>query len=85
MQNKKKPHLAGIQEFRAATYMKDLKAGKLDARAKIGPFVGYDSESKGLPVACTIVNNPLAFVDWPLCTVPRILLQCYCNCLSNLL
>ena len=27
--------------------MKDLKAGKLDARAKIGRFVGYDSESKG--------------------------------------
>ena len=37
------------------------------------------------PVACTIVNNPSAFVDRPLCTVLRILLQCYCNCLSNLL
>ena len=37
------------------------------------------------PVACTFVNNPSACVDRPLCTVPRILLQCYCNCLSNLL
>ena len=30
-------------------------------------------------VACTFVNNPLAVVDRPLCTVPRILLQCYCK------
>ena len=36
-------------------------------------------------VACTFVNNLLALVDRPMCTVPRILLQCYCNCLSNLL
>ena len=43
----KKPHLGGIQEFGAAAYVKDLKAGKLDARAKLGRFVGYDSESKG--------------------------------------
>ena len=27
--------------------MKDLKAGKLDTRAKEGQFAGYDSESKG--------------------------------------
>jgi hypothetical protein len=47
MGNKKKPHLAGIQEFGAAAYVKDLAAGKLDARAKKGHFVGYDSESKG--------------------------------------
>ena len=47
MQHKKKPHLAGIQEFRVAAYIKDLKAGKLDACAKVGRFVGYDSESKG--------------------------------------
>ena len=47
MQHKKKPHLAGIQEFRVAAYVKDLKAGKLDARAKVGQFVGYDLESKG--------------------------------------
>ena len=47
MKNKKKPHLAGIQEFGVAAYVKDLKAGKLDARAKAGRFVGYDSESKG--------------------------------------
>jgi hypothetical protein len=26
----KKPHLAGIQEFGAAAYVKDLKARKLD-------------------------------------------------------
>ena len=47
MQHKKKPHLAGIQEFRVAAYVKNLKAGKLDACAKVGQFVGYDSESKG--------------------------------------
>ena len=40
MGNKKKPHLAGIQEFGAATYIKDLTAKK-------GHFIGYDSESKG--------------------------------------
>ena len=45
--HKKKPNLAGIQEFGAAAYVKDLKAGKLDAQAKVGRFVGYDSESKG--------------------------------------
>ena len=43
----KKPHLGGIQEFGAAVYVKDLEAGKLDARAWIGCFVGYDSKSKG--------------------------------------
>jgi hypothetical protein len=47
MQNKKKPYLGGIQEFGAATYVKDLKARKLDSRAQVGHFVGYDSESKG--------------------------------------
>ena len=36
MQHKKKPHLAGIQEFGVTAYVKDLKAGKLDARAKVG-------------------------------------------------
>ena len=40
----------GIHEFRAAAYMKDLVAGKLDARAKKGHFVGYDSESKGYQI-----------------------------------
>jgi Reverse transcriptase (RNA-dependent DNA polymerase) len=35
------------QEFGAAAYVKDLKAGKLDAQAKVRWFVGYDSESKG--------------------------------------
>jgi Reverse transcriptase (RNA-dependent DNA polymerase) len=47
MGSNKKPHLAGIQEFGAAAYVKDLTAGKLDARARKGRFVGYDSESKG--------------------------------------
>jgi hypothetical protein len=47
MKNKRKPNLAGIQEFRVAAYVKDLKAGKLDAWAKKGRFFGYDSESKG--------------------------------------
>ena len=43
----KKPNLAGIQEFGAAAYIKDLTAGKLDARAQKGQFIGYDLESKG--------------------------------------
>jgi len=33
---KKKLHLAGIQEFGAAAYVKDLQAGKLDAHAQSG-------------------------------------------------
>ena len=45
MKNNKKLHLAGIQEFGVAAYVKDLKAGKLDACAQVGQFVGYDSES----------------------------------------
>ena len=47
MGNKEKPNLAGIKEFGAAVYIKDLTAGKLDAWAKKGCFVGYNSESKG--------------------------------------
>ena len=47
MQHKKKHHLAGIQEFGVAAYVKDLKAGKLDACAKVRQSVGYDLESKG--------------------------------------
>ena len=50
MKHKKVPNLAGIHEFGAAAYVKDLKAGKLDARAKVGRFVGYDSESKGFRI-----------------------------------
>ena len=46
MKNRKKPYLGGIQEFRVAAYVKDLKAGKLDPQAKMGRFVGYNSESK---------------------------------------
>jgi hypothetical protein len=30
--------------------VKDLKAGKLDARVKVGWFVGYDSKSKGFRI-----------------------------------
>ena len=47
MLNKSKPNLGGIQEFVTAAYVKDLKAGKLDAQAQQGRFVGYDSKSKG--------------------------------------
>ena len=47
MVNKQKPYLGGIQEFSATAYVKDLKARKLDARAQLGRFVGYDLESKG--------------------------------------
>jgi hypothetical protein len=40
VKNKRKLNLAGIQEFRAAAYIKDQK---LDAQAKKGRFVRYDS------------------------------------------
>lgn len=50
MKHKKKLHLGGIHEFGAAAYVKDLKAGKLDSRAQLGQFVGYDSESKGFRI-----------------------------------
>lgn len=43
----KKPHLACIQESGVAAYVKQLHAGKLDARAQLGQFIGYDHESKG--------------------------------------
>ena len=36
MKHKKAPHLANIHEFGTAAYVKDLKAGKLDPRAKLG-------------------------------------------------
>ena len=47
LRHKKKPNLAGIQEFGVTAYVKDLKAGKLDVQAKVGWFVEYDSKSKG--------------------------------------
>ena len=50
MKYKKKPHLAGIHEFGAAAYVKDLKARKLDSCTQLGRFVGYDSESKGFRI-----------------------------------
>ena len=43
----RKPNLGHIHEFGAAAYVKDLKAGKLNPRALVGQFVGYDIESKG--------------------------------------
>ena len=67
MGHRKKLNLCGIQEFGAAAYVKDLSAGKLDARAKKGCLVGYDSESKGyriywpekrsITVKCNVVFN----------------------------
>ena len=49
------------------------------------PFTGQDPKKLKTfifpPVACTFVNNLSVLVDRPLCTEPRILLQCYCNCL----
>jgi hypothetical protein len=47
MGHNKKPHLASIQEFGAAAYVKNLTAGKLNAHANKGQFVGYNSKSKG--------------------------------------
>jgi len=46
IKNKKKPHLADIHELGAVAYIKVLKAGKLDACAQVGQFIGYDLESK---------------------------------------
>ena len=43
----RKPNLGHIHEFGEAAYVKDLKAGKLNSRALVGQFVGYDIESKG--------------------------------------
>ena len=67
MRHKKKPHLAGIQEFSAAVYVKDLKARKLDSHAKVGRFVSYNLELKGyriywpqkrsVTVECNVVFN----------------------------
>ena len=50
MKHKKVPQLGNIHEFGTVAYVKDLKAGKLDAHAKLGRFVGYDSESKGFRI-----------------------------------
>ena len=50
MLNKSKPYLGGIQEFGTAVYVKDSKAGKLDAHAQQGHFVGYDSKSRGFRI-----------------------------------
>ena len=50
MKHKKAPHLANIHEFGTVAYIKDLKARKLDPCAKLGRFVGYDSESKGFHI-----------------------------------
>ena len=50
MRHGKKPYLAGIQEFGTAAYVKDLDASKLDLKARIGRFMGYDSESKGYQI-----------------------------------
>ena len=49
---------------------------------RFGPPKGRCVHQDAGVVACTFVNNLLAFVDRPLCTVPMVLLQCYCNCLS---
>ena len=43
----RKPNLGHIHEFGVAAYIKDLKARKLDPRALVSQFVGYDIESKG--------------------------------------
>ena len=50
MKHKKVPHLGNIHEFGTVVYVKDLKAGKLDACAKLGWFISYDSESKGFRI-----------------------------------
>ena len=50
MKHKKVPHLGNIHEFGTVVYVKDLKAGKLDACAKLGQFIGYNSESKGFHI-----------------------------------
>ena len=46
----RKPSLGHIHEFRVAAYVKDLKARKLNSRALVSQFVGYDIESKGYQI-----------------------------------
>ena len=48
--HKKKPYLGDIQEFGVAVYVKDIHAGKIDARAQVSHFIGYDAESKGFRI-----------------------------------
>jgi hypothetical protein len=50
MSKGKKHHLYNIQEFGTTAYIKDLPAGKLDARVQKGRLVGYDSKSKGYQI-----------------------------------
>ena len=67
MKHKKVPHLGSIHEFGTAAYVKDLKAGKLDACAKLRWFMGYNSKSKGfciywpnkwsVTVKCDVIFN----------------------------
>ena len=47
MKNGKKPYLGGIQEFGVAAYVKDLKAGKLDPRAKWADLLITTLSQKG--------------------------------------
>lgn len=47
------PHLAGIHEFGVPAYVKDLKAGTLDACAQVGQFTGYNPEFKGYHIYWT--------------------------------
>ena len=50
MKLKRKPNLANIHEFRAAAYVKDLKARKLDLQALVGCFVRYNLKYKGFRI-----------------------------------
>ena len=50
IKHKEAPHLANICEFGTVAYVKDLKVRKLDPRAKLRQFMGYDSESKGFHI-----------------------------------
>ncbi|THU99989.1 hypothetical protein K435DRAFT_657810 [Dendrothele bispora CBS 962.96] len=43
-----KPDFSKVPEWGAKAWVKDLKAGKLDARAKQGRFVGFDTGVKGV-------------------------------------
>ena len=64
MKHKKVPHLGNIHEFGTVAYVKDLKAGKLDAHAKLGRFVGYNSESKGFCIYWQMVSH-----SWTWCYI----------------
>jgi hypothetical protein len=45
--HKSKPNLSGLVPFGTRAWVKIVDAGKLERRARLGYFVGYDTKSTG--------------------------------------